>query len=81
MNASHITPLEPENRIQLPTAWAERLGLNGQVVLDQTPAGILIRPARRYTWDEISATKLVVRSAPPDPNEDNLDNIRDEFLF
>jgi hypothetical protein len=81
MNASHITPLEPGNRIQLPAAWAERLGLNGQVVLDETPAGILVRRAPTLTWDELFANKLVVNSAPPDPNDDDLENIRDEFLF
>jgi predicted DNA-binding antitoxin AbrB/MazE fold protein len=38
-------------------------------------------PGRRLTWDEIFATKLVVNSAPPDQNEDDVEVTGDDFLF
>ncbi len=44
MNATKTTILEPGNRIQLPEAWAEALKLHGQVALDKTTEGILVRP-------------------------------------
>jgi hypothetical protein len=38
-------------------------------------------PPPRVTWEEISATKLVINSAPPDPNDDELEMTGDDFLF
>jgi len=56
MNPTQITSLEADNRIQLPADWAEDLGLRGQVTLEWTENGILIRPGPRFTWEEIFAT-------------------------
>ena len=80
MNPTQIAPLESGNRIQLPAEWADALGLRGRVALERTSDGILVRPFRRLTWDEISATKLVIGSAPPDENDDDLELTGDDFL-
>jgi len=77
----NITAIDADNRIQLPADWAEALGLRDQVTLERTANGILIRPCTRFTWDEILATKLTIGSAPPDPNEDELELTGDDFLF
>jgi hypothetical protein len=81
MNPTQTTPLEAGNRIQLPAEWADALGLRGQVALERTSEGILVRPSSRATWDEIFATKLVIGSAPPDQDEDQLELSGDDFLF
>ena len=81
MSTTHLTPVEPCNRIQLPAEWARALGLRGQVALERTADGILVRPCPRVTWDEIFATRLVIGSAPPDANEDDLELTGDDFLF
>jgi hypothetical protein len=76
-----LTPIDLSNRIQLPADWAQALGLHGLVALEKTDAGILVRPSPRTTWDEIFATKLVIGSAPPDQNEDDVELTGDDFLF
>ena len=81
MNASQITPIEPGNRIQLPTEWAEALGLRGLVTLDRTSEGILVRPHRPATWDEIFATKLVINSAAPEQVAEDVEVTGDDYLF
>jgi hypothetical protein len=81
MNSTQTTPLESGNRIQLPIEWADALGLRGQVALERTSDGILVRPCPRLTWDEISATKLVIGSAPLGQNEDHVEVTGDDFLF
>jgi predicted DNA-binding antitoxin AbrB/MazE fold protein len=35
----------------------------------------------RLTWDDIFATKLVIGSAPPDRNDDDVEVTGDDFLF
>ena len=81
MNATQTTPIEPGNRIQLPAEWAEALGLRTLVALEKTAEGILIRPCRPVTWEEIFATKLTIGSAPPDANEEAVEVTGDDFLF
>lgn len=79
---SVTTPIEPGDRIQLPAEWVDALGLRGAVQLERTDAGILVRPSRQYTWDEIFATKLTPRSATPNPNDDeDVELTGDDFLF
>jgi hypothetical protein len=80
-NPMNVTPIEEGNRIQLPANWMRALGLQGQVALERTSDGILVRPCSRTTWEEISATKLIVGSAPPDQNEDDVEVTGDDFLF
>ena len=53
-----ITPVEPDHRIQLPADWVAELGLEHIVALEKTAEGILVRPCRAATWDEIFADKL-----------------------
>jgi hypothetical protein len=53
MNATKTTMLEPGNRIQLPADWAEALKLQGQVALDKTTEGILVRPCPAVTGDAV----------------------------
>jgi hypothetical protein len=81
MEPTHTTPLEPGNRIQLPADWVQALGLQGQVELDKTPDGILVRPSRRLTWEEFFATGLPLNSAPPDQNKDHLEITGEDHLF
>jgi AbrB family looped-hinge helix DNA binding protein len=75
------TTIDAENRIQLPADWTEALGLRGQVILERTENGILVRPSRRYTWDDIFASKLTIGSAPPATNEEELELTGDDFLL
>ena len=53
-----ITPVEPDHRIQLPADWVAELGLEYIAALEKTTEGILVRPCRTATWDEIFADKL-----------------------
>lgn len=76
-----VTPIDPSNRIQLPADWMQALGLHGQVALERTNDGILVRPVPRATWEEIFATKLVIGSAPADQREDTEELTGDDFLF
>lgn len=76
-----ITPIDADNRVQLPADWTLDLGLHGMVVLERTEEGILVRPCPRATWDEVSAAKLIIGSAPPDQREDTIDTNGDDFLF
>jgi hypothetical protein len=77
----NVTPIESGNRIQLPADWMRALGLETMVALERTSEGILVRPCPRTTWEEISATKLIVGSAPPDQNVDDVEVTGDDFLF
>ena len=81
MSNQQTAPVEPGNRIQLPAEWADALALRGQVILERTSEGILIRPCPSTTWEEIFATKLTVGSAPPDPKDDSLELTGDDYLF
>lgn len=76
-----VISIDPGNRIQLPADWMHDLGLRGQVALEKTSEGILIRPCRPATWDEIFATKLVIGSAPTEQQRDTLEATGDDFLF
>jgi hypothetical protein len=53
-----ITPVEPDHRIQLPADWVAELGLEHIAALKKTAEGLLVRPCRTATWDEIFADKL-----------------------
>jgi hypothetical protein len=81
MNPTQTTPLEPGNRIQLPAEWANALGLRGRVALERTSDGLLVRPSPRLTWDEVFEPKLVIGSAPPEENQDDVEFTWDDFLF
>jgi hypothetical protein len=81
MSTTRLTPLEPGNLVQLPADWAEALGLRGQVVLERTAEGILIRPGPRFTWDDIFATRLSARPGNPDEADDVTELTGDDFLF
>jgi hypothetical protein len=81
MSTTQTTPIEPGNRIQLPSDWAEALGLRGLVTLERTNQGILIRPCPRLTWDDIFATELQIGSAPPEENPEDVEVTGDDFLF
>jgi hypothetical protein len=81
MSHSQLTFVEPGNRIQLPADWVGALGLQKQVLLVQTNEGILVCPGPPTTWQEIFATKLTIRSAPPDEKEEAVEVTGDDFLF
>jgi len=78
MSMTQTTPIEPGNRIQLPADWAEAFGLRGQVLLEKTSEGILVRPCPRLSWDEVFATKLPIGQTSPE-SEDL--EIRTDDLF
>ena len=81
MSTTQVTPVGPGHSIQLPADWAEALGLHKQVVLDRVKEGILVRPCPQIGWDEFFATKLVIGSAAPAPNDDDLEITGDDLLF
>jgi len=76
-----ITTIDTANRIQLPADWLDAAGLRGTVQLDRTADGILIRACPRLTWDELSASKLVIGSASPKPTDDSVEVTGDDLLF
>lgn len=55
-----VTAVEPGPRITLPAEWAAELGFDHLVSLEKTAEGIVIRPCRRASWDDIFAAKLTV---------------------
>jgi hypothetical protein len=77
----NLTPIESGNCIQLPADWMRALGLHGLVALERISDGILVRPFPRATWEEISATKLVIGSVPPDKSGNEGVVTGDDFLF
>ncbi len=81
MNQTQLTPIEPDNRIQLPAEWAESLGLHGLVSLERTEAGILIRPGQQYSWDDIFATRLTARPGSADNQPELTEVSGDDLLF
>jgi len=80
MNPTHTTPLEPGNRVQLPADWADALGLHGQVTLERTSKGILIRSGQRLSWDDIFATKLVIGRVPAEKDDEDFEVTGDDLL-
>ncbi len=53
-----ITQVETGHKIQLPVEWAMEFGLEKNVALEKTVAGILVRPVETVSWDEVFAKKL-----------------------
>jgi hypothetical protein len=81
MKTTHLTSIEPDGRIQLPADWAKALGPHDLVLLDRTSEGILIRPCPPTTREETFATKLTIRSAPPDERDNTVEVTGDDFRF
>ena len=81
MNTTQVTAVEPGNRIQLPSDWADALGLHGLVALERSDNAIVVRPCPPLTWDEIFATGLTIGAAPPAENEDAVEMSGDDFVF
>jgi hypothetical protein len=65
--------VEPGYRVQLPVEWARGLGLEGTAQLEKTADGILIRPCRPLTWDEVFANKLT-NGKPSQKEADNVNS-------
>ena len=40
---------------------------------ERTTQSILVHPRPRVTWDGVFATTLVIESAPPEQNEDDVE--------
>lgn len=73
-----IASIEPGHRIRLPVEWAEALGFKQWAELERTAEGILIRPRRSATWDEVFADKLTGKHeilSAPDSAEANGDDL------
>jgi hypothetical protein len=81
MSTTHLAPIEPGNRIELPAHSAKDLGLGGPVALERTSEGILVRPGPAKGWDEFFATKLRIGSAPADKDDDFEELRGDDLLF
>jgi hypothetical protein len=79
MSTTKRTSIEPGYRIQLPTDWAKSFGLHGQVTLERTAEGILVRPCPSTSWDAIFATKLPI--APPVEGPVDIEVTRDDLIF
>src|SRR5262249_30687486 len=65
----------------LPADWVQALGLQGQIVLDKTSEGILVRPCPPVTWDDIFATRLTVRPGDPATVPEVTQVSGDDLLF
>ena len=59
-----ITSIEPGHKIQLLAEWAVEFRLEHMAALEKTAEGILVRPCRTATWDEIFADKLPMGQQP-----------------
>lgn len=81
MNPTQLTPIEPGDRIQIPAEWARALGLRDHVSLERTAEGILIRPGQQFTWDDIFATRLSVRSGDAAAEPEITEVRGDDLLF
>jgi antitoxin component of MazEF toxin-antitoxin module len=81
MNQHCVIAIEPGNRIQLPQHLVESLGLQGFVAVEQVDGALLVKPCPRFSWDDISASKLVIGSAAPGQDDDTLELTGDDFLF
>jgi len=81
MNPTHTTPLESGNRVQLPADWADALGLHGQVTLERTSNGILIRSGQPLSWDDIFATRLSVHPGDATTTPEITELSGDDLLF
>jgi bifunctional DNA-binding transcriptional regulator/antitoxin component of YhaV-PrlF toxin-antitoxin module len=81
MTTKRTAPIEPGYRIQLPAEWVESLGLKDRVVLTRTADGILIQQLPRATWDEIFATKLVIRPGEPSDSSEITEVTGVDLLF
>jgi hypothetical protein len=69
MTTTQLTPVEPGNRIYLPSEWVKALRLQGMVLLDKTDEGILVRPCPPASWDDVFATKLPIGQTSPESQE------------
>lgn len=57
-STTKIIPVETGHKIQIPPEWAAEFGLENVATLEKTATGILVRPHRTLTWDEVFADKL-----------------------
>ena len=73
MSTTQLTPVEPGNRIYLPSEWVKALRLQGMVLLDKTDEGILVRPCPPASWDDVFATKLPIGQTSPESQELEID--------
>ena len=81
MDTTRTASIEPGYRIQLPAEWAESLGLTDRVFLARTADGILIHQCPSATWDDVFATKLVIRPGDPAEVPEIGEVTGDDYLF
>lgn len=64
------TIVEPGGKVQLPSEWAA--DWEGKAVeVERTPEGILLRPRRKLTWDEVFAHSVTPNTGgEPKPLEE-----------
>jgi hypothetical protein len=74
-----ITTVETDRRIELPEDWVTELGLGDSAMMEKTDEGILIRPRRTLSWDEVFSEKLPLGSASAGLDLDEV--TADDVLF
>ena len=45
--------METGYKVKLPVEWVTELGLEQNAILERTKEGILIRPLRKTSWDDV----------------------------
>ena len=58
-----LAPVQPGNRIELPSEWTAEMGLHQYAALERTSEGILVHPCSVSSWDDVFAQKLCIGSA------------------
>jgi hypothetical protein len=59
-STTKVIPVETGQKIQIPPEWAVEFGLENVATIEKTATGILVRPHRTLTWDEVFANKLSI---------------------
>lgn len=81
MSTEQTVPLEPDGRIQIPSDWAEAFGFHGQVTLERTDDGILVRPGPRLngaSQAQLLADLKRRRFTPPPGTPDSVEMLRED---
>jgi hypothetical protein len=58
-----LAPVQPGNRIELPSEWMAEMGLDAYAALEKTSEGILVHACSVGSWDDVFAQKLRIGSA------------------
>ncbi len=62
--------VEQDGSVRLPAEWMREFGSPAAVEAERTEEGIVLRPVRRLTWDEVFQHKVSPGTAEPKDLED-----------